>query len=598
MNRAIGIDLGTSNTVAAVVENGRARILTNREGERLTPSVYAETGDGRRLVGMPAKQRLATGSGDAVASVKRLMGSGRSVMVRGAPRSPREISAAILRQVKADAERELGGPVARAVITVPAYFHHAAREATREAGRMAGFEVLRIISEPTAAALAYGLHRQDLSTVLVWDLGGGTFDVSILELSEGFFEVRAVCGDNRLGGDDWDRRFADHVASRVKAECGVDILGNAQALAQVGMVCEGVKKQLSEKPVARLSLSALEIPLGEGASFEEVMARSVFEEATADLAGRLLPPTRQALSDAGLSVDGIDRVLLVGGATRMPGIRTLAETFFQQQPYLKLNPDEVVAIGAAVQAGILTGQIKDVVLVDVTPLSLGIESQGGLFARLIPRNTTIPTSAQELFTTARDDQASMDLHVLQGEREMASDNISLGSFQLSGIPPLPRGQAHVEVSFSIDADGIVTVSAESLRTEEKAAISIDAMHALKAEEVSQALADADACAQGDLERREQIEASTRAETLIRSVEALVDDPAASLPEDLGRELAAHVALCREVLAQGSALEIRSRCAALKAFLTTLTPDAKGALHETPVEHHAPFGQSGPGPRPR
>ncbi|VFQ43057.1 Hsp70 family protein [Desulfoluna butyratoxydans] len=595
MDRVIGIDLGTSNTVAAVVDNGRARIIPNREGERLTPSVYAETEEGRGLVGSAARQRLAGGGGDAVSSVKRLMGSGRQVMVRGTPRSPKEISAAIMARVRADAEKALGGPVTQAVITVPAYFHHAAREETRQAGRDAGFEVLRIINEPTAAALAYGLHRQELSTVLVWDLGGGTFDVSVLELAEGFFEVRAVCGDNRLGGDDWDRRFADHVAARIKASCGVDIRGDSQVLARLGLVCEGVKKRLSDKPVARLSLQHLSGAPRGVAAFEEVMERSVFEAATEDLANRLLAPTERALSDAGLSADDIDRVLLVGGATRMPGIRALAESFFRQRPCLDVNPDEVVAIGAAVQAGIITGEIRDVVLVDVTPLSLGIESQGGLFARIIPRNTTIPTSAQELFTTARDGQETMDIHVLQGEREMASDNISLGAFQLSGIPPLPRGQAHVEVCFSIDADGIVTVSAENLQTESRETLSIDAMKEMKDEEVSRVLADAEACAQGDLEKREQIEAATRAETLMRSVEALLEDPSASMAEVLVQKIEAHVALCREALERGSALEIRSRCAALQSLVSTSDPHAKESGHETPIEHHAPFDQTRPAP---
>jgi len=595
MERTIGIDLGTSYTVAAVVENGRIQIIPNREGDRLTPSVYAETKDGGRLVGMPAMRQVARNAANTVSSVKRLMGTDKQVWVQGYSRSPQEVSAAILRKIKADAESHLKAPIAKAVITVPAYFHHAAREATREAGRMAGFEVLRIINEPTAAALAYGLNRQDISTVLVWDLGGGTFDVSILELSGGFFEVKAVCGDNRLGGDDWDQRLVDHLASRILKACGFDPRDNPEALARVRSACEGVKKQLSEKPVVKLTLSQLPAPSGGVVDFEEVIERVTFEAMTADLTERLIPPSLQALSDAGLSVTGIDRVLLVGGSTRMPGIRTLAEDFFLQQPYLKLNPDEVVGIGAAVQAGILTRQIKDVVLVDVTPLSLGIESQGKLFARIIPRNTTIPTSAHKLFTTAWDDQMSMDIHVLQGERDMAEDNISLGSFLLSGIPPLPRAQAHVEVCFSIDADGIVGVSAQNLQTEEEASITIDSMHTLTEEEVNRALVDAEACAGEDLENREKIEAATHAENLLRAGEALVEAPPEPLSESLLKELDTHLTMCRETLAWGSAHEIRRRSLELQGFLSTIHPAGNGVCHEAIIEHDAPFKENGPGP---
>lgn len=570
MERAIGIDLGTSYTVAAVVENGRVRILPNREGENLTPSVYAERGNGVPLVGMPAREVAARNAANTVSSVKRLMGSDQRVWVQGKSFSPQEISAAILRKVKADAEACVKGPVTKAVITVPAYFHHAAREATREAGRMAGFEVLRIINEPTAAALAYGLHRQEISTVLVWDLGGGTFDVSILELSEGFFEVKAVCGDNRLGGDDWDQRLVDHLASRVMEAAGFDPRDHPESLARVRSACEAAKKRLSEKGVAKVSLPQLRASSGGVTDVEEIIGRALFEEMTADLAERLLPPTVQALTDAGLSVSGIDRVLLVGGATRMPRIRSLAEEFFHQRPYLKLNPDEVVGMGAAIQAGIITRQIEDVVLVDVTPLSLGIETEGHLFARIVPRNTTIPTSARELFIMARDNQTSMDIHVLQGEREMAVDNISLGTFQLSGIPPLPRGQAHVEVSFSIDADGIVEVSAQNLQTEEEASITIDAVHALTEEEISRAVMEADALAEADLKRREAVEAATQAETLLRAVEAMMEAPPLPLAPVLKEELCGHLSSCKEALASGSASTIKGKSRALRSFVATFS----------------------------
>ena len=571
MERTLGIDLGTSYTVAAVVENGRARIIPNREGERLTPSVYAETLEGQQLVGMAARHQATCNALNTVFSVKRLMGSGQDVRVRGRAIAPKEVSAAILAKVKADAELYLKAPVTQAVITVPAYFHHAARDATREAGRMAGFDVLRIINEPTAAALAYGLDRQDISTVLVWDLGGGTFDVSILELSQGFFEVKAVCGDNQLGGDDWDQKLVDHVASEIERQHGVDPRQHPDALARLKYACEAVKKTLSDKTVAKVVLDKLSLPSVGTVDFEALVERSFFEAMTSDLMERMIPPTVQALGDAKLSVDAIDRVLLVGGSTRMPGVRARAEAFFGQRPYAKLNPDEVVGIGAAVQAGILTHQIKDVVLVDVTPLSLGIESEGHLFARIIPRNTTIPTSASQLFTTAWTDQLSMDIHVLQGERELAVDNISLGSFLLSGIPPLPRGQAHVEVCFSIDTDGIVGVSAQSLQTEEEVSITIESLPQLTEEEVSEAVMLADALAREDLENREKIEAAIQAEKLIEDVEALLDTSPQPLDGTWMDRLEVHLSLCREALACGSAAEIKGKEMALRSLVADASP---------------------------
>jgi molecular chaperone DnaK len=521
MGKAIGIDLGTTYSVAAIVENNRVRILQNAEGDRLTPSVYAESADGHILVGAIAKNQASANPDRTVSSVKRLMGSVARIQVNGRGLSPQEISAHILRKIKADVHRQLGEAVTQAVITVPAYFSDAQRRATQEAAKMAGFEVLRIISEPTAAALAYGLNRSDIEHILVWDLGGGTFDVSILEVGDGLFHVRAVNGDTCLGGDDWDARLVSHLKHQILQTHQLDIESDACVFQQVKEICERAKRELSHQDESRIFL-----PLAFGLhhdvlEIEMTIRRQVFEDLTKDLLDMLIPPTCQALKDVSLTPADMDHIILVGGATRMPAVRHLAETLFQQSPDTHLNPDEVVAMGAAIQAGVLNGSVQDVILIDVTPLSLGIETPGGLFTRLIPRNTTIPVTAERIFTNAQDNQTVMDFNVLQGEREMAGDNIGLGSFQLTDIPELPRGKGRVEVMFEIDANGILQVSAQELHTGESAGIKIDASHLLSSDQIDQAVAEAAAHAETDTHRRSEIEASIQTNHLIQAAEALL-----------------------------------------------------------------------------
>ena len=481
MDKAIGIDLGTTYSVAAVIEDGRARVIPNAEGESLTPSVVAETASGHRLVGSVAKRQTAANPQNTISSIKRHMGLDYRVSLNNRDYSPQEISAFILRKIKSDAEAYLGMPVKKAVVTVPAYFTDAQRQATREAAILAGLDLMRIINEPTAASLAYGLDRENIQTILVWDLGGGTFDVSILELGDGIFQVKAVNGNTRLGGDDWDERLVAHLREQILHQFQHDIRSDVTELEQVKEAAEKAKRALSVKPSVNIPLHFLKTSHGASDNIQISVSRDVFETITADLRTELLPPTLQALKDAGLTPEKIDRVVLVGGSTRMPAVRALVEETFHRKPFTRINPDEVVAIGAAVQAGILTGEIDDVVLVDVTPLSLGIETEGGLFARIIGRNATIPTSAGQIFTNAEDNQMEMDFHVLQGEREMAEDNISLGQFKLTGLPPLSRGKGKVEVTFEIDVNGIVNVSARELYTEQETGIEIDASHLLSDE---------------------------------------------------------------------------------------------------------------------
>ncbi len=521
MDKAIGIDLGTTYSVVAVIENGRARVIPNAEGENLTPSVVAETVHGHRLVGSVAKRQAAANPKNTVSSIKRYMGLDYRVSLNGKQYSPQEISSFILRKIKTDAEVYLGMPVKKAVITVPAYFTDSQRQATKEAGVIAGLDVMRIINEPTAASLAYGLDREKIQTILVWDLGGGTFDVSILELGDGIFQVKAVNGNTRLGGDDWDERLVKHLLKEILDLRGHDIPVGPLAFERLKEAAEKAKRDLSFKPSVTIPLRLLKMDHHLGEEEKLLVDRDTFEEITADLRDGLLGPTRQALKDARLSPEKIDRVVLVGGSTRMPAVRRLVEEIFHRKPFTRVNPDEVVAIGAAVQAGVLTGEISNVVLVDVTPLSLGIETEGGLFARIIERNATIPTSAGQIFTNARDNQVEMDFHVLQGEREMAEDNISLGRFKLTGLPPLSRGKGKVEVTFEIDVNGIVHVSAMELYTERQTGMEIDASHLLSDEEAARAIREAEAVAEEDGKRREEAVINIRADGMLRAAEYAV-----------------------------------------------------------------------------
>ena len=550
MGKAIGIDLGTTYSVVAIAENGHVEVIQNAEGDRLTPSVYAESADGHIMVGAIAKNQASANPGRTVSSVKRLMGSNARISVNGRNLSPQEISAHILRKIKADVKRQLGEDVSRAVITVPAYFSDAQRRATQEAGKMAGFEIMRIISEPTAAALAYGLNRSDIQHILVWDLGGGTFDVSILEVGDGLFHVRAVNGDTHLGGDDWDARLISYLKQQILKIHDRDIESNACMFQQVKEACERIKRELSVQDESHIFLPLIAEPHHDAIEIEMTVSRQVFEDLTQDMLNMLIPPTRQALKDAELTPADTDRIILVGGATRMPAVRRLAETLFQQSPDTRLNPDEVVAMGAAIQAGVLNGSVQDVVLIDVTPLSLGIETQGGLFTRLISRNTTIPVSAERIFTNAEDNQTVMDFNVLQGEREMVRDNISLGSFQLTDIPMLPRGKAHVEVTFEIDVNGILQVSAQELHTGESAGIKIDAVHLLSGEQINRAVAEAAVNAIADSQRRSEIETSIQTNHLIQAAEVLLFGTARRLSKISRRKIHAAISEAKFALAGG------------------------------------------------
>ncbi|MFH1627967.1 MAG: molecular chaperone DnaK, partial [Pseudomonadota bacterium] len=533
----------------------------------LTPSVFAVTARGHMLVGSVAKRQRATNPQRTVTSIKREMGTDHRVSLNGRSYSPQEISAFILRKIKKDVEDYLGEEVEKAVITVPAYFNDGQRQATREAGIMAGLDVIRIINEPTAASLAYGLDRESIQTILVWDLGGGTFDVSILELGDGMFHVKAVSGNTRLGGDDWDERVVDYLADKFLDEQGLDIRSDPVSLQRLREASEKAKRDLSYKQSTRISLPFIKTANGILRNLEASMDRSTFEDITSDLREKLLGPTRQALADAKLTIEKIDRVVLVGGSTRMPSVRALVEETFHKKPFIKINPDEVVGIGAAVQAGVLMGEVDDVVLVDVTPLSLGIETEGGLFAKIIPRNATIPTSAGQIFTNAENDQTVMDFHVLQGEREMAIDNISLGQFQLTDIPSLPRGKAQVEVTFQIDANGIVNVSAEELYTEVKTGIRIDASHLLSDEEMEQAVREAEENAQEDMKRRGDVEINIQADSMIRAAELFLEEKGRKLSRAAKHRIEQCILDLKEALSEGESEVIEERTEELRRVVS-------------------------------
>ncbi|WP_342753268.1 molecular chaperone DnaK [Shouchella clausii] len=522
MSKIIGIDLGTTNSCVAVMEGGEATVIPNPEGNRTTPSVVAFK-DGERLVGEVAKRQAITNP-NTVISIKRHMGTDYKVDIEGKSYSPQEISAIILQKLKADAEAYLGEKVTKAVITVPAYFNDSQRQATKDAGKIAGLEVERIINEPTAAALAYGLDKtEEDQTILVYDLGGGTFDVSILELGDGVFEVKATSGDNKLGGDDFDQVIIDHLVSEFKKENGIDLSKDKMALQRLKDAAEKAKKDLSGVSSTQISLPFITAGDAGPLHLELTLTRAKFEELSADLVERTLGPTRRALSDAGLSASDIDKVILVGGSTRIPAVQEAIKKETGKEAHKGVNPDEVVALGAAIQGGVITGDVKDVVLLDVTPLSLGIETMGGVFTKLIDRNTTIPTSKSQVFSTAADNQTAVDIHVLQGERPMAADNKTLGRFQLTDIPPAPRGVPQIEVSFDIDKNGIVNVSAKDLGTGKEQSITITSSSGLSEEEIDKMVQEAEANAEADKKRREQVELRNEADQLVFSTEKTLKD---------------------------------------------------------------------------
>ncbi|CAM5793785.1 MULTISPECIES: molecular chaperone DnaK [Brevibacillus] len=517
MSRVIGIDLGTTNSCVAVMEGGEPVVIPNPEGNRTTPSVVAFK-NGERIVGEAAKRQAITNPDNTVMSVKRYMGTNHKVTLEGKEYTPQEVSAMILQKLKADAEAYLGETVTKAVITVPAYFNDSQRQATKDAGKIAGLEVLRIVNEPTAAALAYGMEKTEDQTVLVYDLGGGTFDVSILELSEGFFEVKATSGDNKLGGDDFDQVIIDYLVSEFKKEHGIDLSKDRMALQRLKDAAEKAKKDLSGVLTTTISLPFITADATGPKHLELNLTRAKFEELSAHLVERTMGPTRQALQDAGLSANEIDRVILVGGSTRIPAVQEAIKKFTGKEPHKGVNPDEVVALGAAVQAGVLTGDVTDVVLLDVTPLSLGIETLGGVFTKLIERNTTIPTSKSQVFSTAADNQTSVEIHVLQGERQMAADNKTLGRFTLSDIPPAPRGIPQIEVSFDIDANGIVNVRAKDMGTGKEQRITITSNSGLSDEEIERMVKEAELNAEADKQRKEAVEVRNEADQLVFTTE--------------------------------------------------------------------------------
>jgi len=523
MSKVIGIDLGTTNSCVAVMEGGEAVVIPNAEGNRTTPSVVGFKKDGERVVGETAKRQAITNPDRTISSIKRHMGSSHKEAIDSQEYSPQEISAMILQKLKSDAEAYLGTTVSQAVITVPAYFNDSQRQATKDAGKIAGLEVLRIVNEPTAAALAYGLEKTEDQTILVFDLGGGTFDVSILELGDGFFEVKATSGDNNLGGDDFDQVIIDYLVSEFKKEQGLDLSKDKAAVQRLKDAAEKAKKELSSVLTTTISLPFITVVDGVPQHLEINLTRAKFEEISATLVERTLGPTRQALSDSGLSSNEIDKVVLVGGSTRIPAVVEAIKKLTGKEPHKGVNPDEVVALGAAVQAGVLTGDVKDVVLLDVTPLSLGIETAGGVFTKMIDRNTTIPTSKSQVFSTYADNQTSVEIHVLQGERSMASGNKTLGRFMLGDIPPAPRGIPQIEVSFDIDANGIVNVSALDKGTGKSQKITITSSSGLTDEEIDRMMKDAEAHADEDRKRKELVEARNNADQLVYTVDKTLKD---------------------------------------------------------------------------
>ena len=523
MSKIIGIDLGTTNSVVAVMEGGEPVIIPNAEGSRTTPSVVAFTKDGERLVGEIAKRQAITNPERTITSVKREMGSNYSVNIDGKTYNPQEISAMILQKLKSDAESYIGEKVTQAVITVPAYFSDSQRQATKDAGRIAGLEVLRIINEPTAASLAYGLDKEHSHKILVFDLGGGTFDVSLLEIGDGVFEVLATNGDTRLGGDDFDNRIIDYVADQFKNENGIDLRQDRMAEQRLKEAAEKAKIELSTAMTTNINLPFITADANGPKHLDVMLKRAKFEELTHDLVERTIGPMQTALRDADLTSNDIDKVILVGGSTRIPAVQNAVKNIAGQEPFKGINPDECVALGAAIQAGVLGGDVKDVLLLDVTPLSLGLETEGHIFTKLIERNTTIPTEKSQIFSTAADGQTTVEINVLQGERPMAYDNKSLGRFQLTGIAPAPRGVPQIEVKFTIDKNGIVNVSAKDLGTGKEQNVTITASTNMSEEEIQARVKEAEQYAAEDNKRKEEVETLNRADSLIYEMEKQLKD---------------------------------------------------------------------------
>jgi len=557
MGKVIGIDLGTTNSCVAVMEGGEPVVIPNAEGSRTTPSIVAFSKTGERLVGQVAKRQAITNPERTVISIKRDMGTDRRVKIDDKNYTPQEISAMILQKLKADAEAYLGESVTQAVITVPAYFSDSQRQATKDAGKIAGLEVLRIINEPTAAALAYGLDKEKDQKILVFDLGGGTFDVSILEIGDGVFEVLATSGNNRLGGDDFDQRIIDWLADNFKMDTGIDLRTDKMAMQRLKEAAEKAKIELSGVTQTSINLPFITADATGPRHLDMTLTRAKFEELTADLVEKTMGPTRQALSDAGLTPNDIDKVLLVGGSTRIPAVQEAVKKYLGKEPFKGINPDECVAIGAAIQAGVLSGEVKDLLLLDVTPLSLGIETLGGVFTKLIERNTTIPTKKSQIFLTAADGQTSVDIKVYQGEREIAAHNKLLGNFQLTGIPPAPRGVPQIEVTFDIDANGIVHVSAKDLGTGNEQKITITASSNLSEEEIQRAVKEAERYAAEDKRRKEEVETRNEADSLVYQTEKTLKELGDKLSSEDRTKLQGELEKVKEALKGSDIQAIRN-----------------------------------------
>ncbi|WP_027407854.1 molecular chaperone DnaK [Anoxybacteroides tepidamans] len=569
MSKIIGIDLGTTNSCVAVLEGGEPKVIPNPEGNRTTPSVVAFK-NGERQVGEVAKRQAITNP-NTIISIKRHMGTDYKVEIEGKQYTPQEISAIILQYLKSYAEAYLGEPVTRAVITVPAYFNDAQRQATKDAGRIAGLEVERIINEPTAAALAYGLDKMDEDqTILVYDLGGGTFDVSILELGDGVFEVKATAGDNHLGGDDFDQVIIDYLVEQFKKEHGIDLAKDKMALQRLKDAAEKAKKDLSGVTQTQISLPFISANETGPLHLETALTRAKFEELSAHLVERTMGPVRQALKDAGLTPADIDKVILVGGSTRIPAVQEAIKKEIGKEPHKGVNPDEVVAIGAAIQGGVIAGDVKDVVLLDVTPLSLGIETMGGVFTKLIERNTTIPTSKSQIFSTAADNQTAVDIHVLQGERPMAADNKTLGRFQLTDIPPAPRGVPQIEVTFDIDANGIVHVRAKDLGTNKEQSITIKSSSGLSEEEIQRMVKEAEENAEADKKRKEEAELRNEADHLVFTTEKTLKELEGKVDESEVKKAQEAKDALKAALEKKDIEEIRTKKNALQEIVQQLS----------------------------